>query len=344
MFRVCTHLQPSLTANEFVIVQVNITTPGKYSITTPVVYGMSFSDSGTFTSTGVQNVILKGSGTPTAGGILSFPITAGTSNCSFIVLVYDPSQTSLPDNDHMYFGNPSDAAITTDSINNYLMRKQYYALSYSSDRGKPNWVSWHLYSPDLGATSRQNDFRPDNTLPSGWYQVQSNSYSGSGFDRGHNCPSADRTSTVTANSATFLMTNMIPQAPNNNQLTWASLEDSLRRLVNAGNELYIVMGSYGAGGTGSNGYATIVDNGRVTVPAYIWKIAVVIPNGINDSARVDASTRIISVLIPNENNVNANWKFYRTSIDAIETATGYDLLKRLPASLQNIVEAKIDNY
>jgi endonuclease G len=115
-------------------------------------------------------------------------------------------------------------------------------------------------------------------------------------------------------------------------------------LVNAGNELYIVMGSYGAGGTGSNGYATTVDNGRVTVPAYIWKVAVVIPNGINDSARVDASTRIISVLIPNENNVNANWKFYRTSIDAIETATGYDLLKRLPASLQNIVEAKIDNY
>ncbi|WP_255412675.1 DNA/RNA non-specific endonuclease [Chitinophaga sp. S165] len=39
------------------------------------------------------------------------------------------------------------------------------------------------------------------------------------MDRGHNCPSADRTST-TANSSTFLMTNMIPQAPQNNQQTW----------------------------------------------------------------------------------------------------------------------------
>jgi endonuclease G len=49
------------------------------------------------------------------------------------------------------------------------------------------------------------------------------------------------------------MTNMIPQAPNNNQQTCANLENDLREQVKAGNEVYIIMGSYGIGGTGKNG-------------------------------------------------------------------------------------------
>ncbi len=243
----------------------------------------------------------------------------------------------------MYFGNPSNAAFLTDSANNYLMRKDYYALSYSRDRGTPNWVSWHLFANDLGSTPRQDDFREDNTLPAGWYRVQDASYTASGFDRGHNTPSADRTSTVAANSATFLMTNMIPQAQYNNQVVWADMEDSLRRLVNQGNELYIIMGSYGKGGTGNGGYKTTIDAGRVTVPSNIWKIAIVIPNGDNDSARVTTNTRVIAVDIPNTNTLFSNWKTYRTSVDAIEAATGYDLISRMPALLQAALEARVDN-
>ena len=90
------------------------------------------------------------------------------------------------DNDHMLLGNPSNATADVANFNNYLMIRTYYDLSYSRDRGTPNWVSWHIYSSDLGSTPRQDDFRADNTLPAGWYQVQNTSYSGSGFDRGHN--------------------------------------------------------------------------------------------------------------------------------------------------------------
>jgi len=68
------------------------------------------------------------------------------------------------------------------------MTKSQYALSYSRDKGKPNWVSWHLSKAWLGSTSRQDNFAADATLPSGWYRVSSTSYSGSGFDRGHVCP------------------------------------------------------------------------------------------------------------------------------------------------------------
>ena len=78
-------------------------------------------------------------------------------------------------------------------------------------------MSWHSSSAWLGSAARQDDFQTDADLPSGWYQVKATDYSGSGFDHGHNYPSADRTGSVPDNSATFLMSNMMPQAPNNNQ-------------------------------------------------------------------------------------------------------------------------------
>jgi endonuclease G len=255
-----------------------------------------------------------------------------------------PSQptptATLPE--HLTLGNPSGATPDVTQPTNYLLSKSQYALSYHRDQGKPNWVSWHLSSSWLGTAARQDDFRPDADLPSSWYHVMASSYSGSGFDRGHNCPSADRTSTVADNSATFLMSNMMPQAPRNNQQTWANLEDYCRTLVASGNELYIICGSYGRGGTGSNGYATTIDQGRVTVPAHCWKVVVVLPTGSNDAARVTSSTRVIAVDTPNDNSLNTDWGVYRTSVSAIEAATGFNLLSAVSATTQQVVEGRVD--
>lgn len=255
----------------------------------------------------------------------------------------EPTPGSAPEESrHLTLGNPSGATADPAQPANYLLSKPQYALSYHRDRGAPNWVSWHLEQADLGSAARQDDFRADATLPAGWYPVQSSSYTGSGFDRGHNCPSADRTATIADNSATFLMSNMIPQAPNHNQRTWASLENYTRTLVSATQEVYVLMGSYGKGGTGANGYATTIDQGRVTVPARIWKVVVVLPVGNQDASRVSTSTRLIAVDTPNENTVSSSWGQYRTSVDAIEVATGLDLLSAVPPSVQASIEAKVD--
>lgn len=190
------------------------------------------------------------------------------------------------------------------------MTKPQFALSYSRDRGGPNWVSWHVTEDWLGSAQRQNNFRADPELPQGWYRVTTSSYSRSGFDRGHNTLSADRTKSEEDNSATFLMTNIIPQAPKNNQETWANLEDYTRDLVEDGMEVYVVMGSYGVGGTGDSGTARTIDNGRVTVPNRIWKVLVVLPEGENDLQRISANTRVIAVDTPNSNVINTDWGKY----------------------------------
>lgn len=322
---------------------INVTTPGTYSISISSGNGYGFNASGSFIARGEQLLIIPGSGTPANSAINNLSLTSQGSSCAFSITILSPLPIVYDDNDHMYFGNPGNAATNTDSANNYLMRKPYNAISYSRDRGIPNWVSWHLYAPDLGAISRQDDFRADFSLPAGWYQVPETAYSNSGFDKGHNTPSGDRTANVDANSSTFLMTNIIPQAPTNNQFAWARLEDSLRRLATMGYEVYIVMGTYGVGGTGNIGYATSVDAGRVTVPANIWKVAVILPNGDNDSTRVNLATRVIAVDIPNTNAIGFNWKNYRVSVDAIEAATGYDILSKLPQAFQADLEARIDN-
>ena len=262
------------------------------------------------------------------------------------VLTSGPLLPNFADDNNILLGNPDNATPSILDVSHYYMDKIYYSLSYNSTIGKSNWVSWHLQASDLGSTPRQDDFRPDEALPASWYHVTDQSYTGTGFDRGHSCPSNDRTSSVAANSSTFLMTNILPQAPNNNQGPWAKLEDSCNRFVTAqGKEVYMICGSYGAGGTGNFGFLYDIDNSRVAVPAYTWKVVVVLSNGSNDLSRINNSTRVIAVSMPNENSIGiaTSWKNFRVSVDDIEAATGYDLLTNLPAAVQTVVESRVDN-
>lgn len=72
-----------LNSTNTVTVQVNVTTPGTYIISTNTVNGVSFSKSGTFTSTGISSIILVGSGTPLMPGLQTFTVSFGGNTCSF---------------------------------------------------------------------------------------------------------------------------------------------------------------------------------------------------------------------------------------------------------------------
>lgn len=244
---------------------------------------------------------------------------------------------------NMALGNPSNAKTDIAQADNYLLTYPQFTLSYNRSRGIPNWVSWYLNESWLGAVDRQDDFRADGRLPSGWFRALPTSYSATGFDRGHNCPSGDRTSSAADNSATFLMTNIIPQAPGHNQSPWSQLEQYCRKLVSQGNELYIIMGNYGQGGTGSAGYKEKIASGKITVPKSIWKVIVVLPKGEEDLRRIDKSTRVIAVDIVNRHDVSGlHWADFRVSVDAIETATGLNLLSSVSESVQTALESKAD--
>lgn len=243
---------------------------------------------------------------------------------------------------HLTMGNPSGAITDVNMPNNYLLEKTEYVMSYSRDKGTANWVSWHLDESWLGSASRQNDFRADASLPSAWYHVSDTDYQYSGFDRGHMCPSADRTATVENNSNTFFMTNMVPQAPNNNRYVWANLESYCRSMLSGGYEIYIISGGYGIGGDGSNGYAEYIANGNVEVPSNTWKVIMILPDGTDDVNRVTTSTRVIAVDIPNSQSVTSDWTQYRTTVDDIEAMTGYDFFDLVPDNIEDVIESTQD--
>ncbi len=255
------------------------------------------------------------------------------------------SINQLTDNDNLLLGNPSGATSDPTNTTNYLLIHPQYATGYNAQRGIPVWTSWHVGRTDLTkAAPRQDDFRADPALPRQFYQVSPQSYSGSGFDKGHNCPSGDRTASLDDNSATFLMSNMVPQAPQNNQQTWAHLEEYTRSQVEKGQEAYVVMGSYGRGGTGKNGLASTLDQGRVSVPAHIWKVVVFLPEGSNDLQRIAAGQgRVVAIDTPNDNSISPDWTQYLTSVDKIEAASGLDILSALPTAVQTQLQSKIDS-
>ncbi|MEL7331997.1 MAG: DNA/RNA non-specific endonuclease, partial [Cyanobacteria bacterium J06560_2] len=234
--------------------------------------------------------------------------------------------TYFSNSEHLVFGNPSNAG--KDNPNNWLIEREQYVLGYGRDRNALNWASWWVDNRWLGRTERQDDFRPDGVLPKGFYQATPGEYRRSGYDRGHMVPSGDRTANLRDNSLTFLMTNIFPQASENNRGPWRELESHGRDLVyQQGKALYVIAGVYGDKGT----------VGKVTVPGRVWKVIVVL-DSIDDT--VTRGTEVIAVDMPNSDRIEADWQLYRTTIDRIEIATGYDLLSEIPVDIQAALESK----
>ena len=213
--------------------------------------------------------------------------------------------------------------------------------------GRPNWVSWHLSTEWYGSLARLDTFRADPQVPPDWYRVQGFDFSGSGFDRGHMVPNADRDkeTSIPINQATFLMTNMVAQAPGNNQGPWADLESELRLIADQANELYVISGPEGAGGTGLQGVVTMtIAGGRVTVASNTWKVALVLPKMDGDDiSRVTCTTRTIAVVMPNTQGIRTNdWRIYRVSVDTVEALSGNNFFSNVPVQIQNAIEKRAD--
>lgn len=244
---------------------------------------------------------------------------------------------SATNNPNLLLGNPSNAASNIASIDNYLMVKPQFVMSYNSKTKTANWVSWQLNKSWIGSADRKNDFRPDDAIPDAWYKVRPNDYTGSGYDRGHIAPSADRTRNETDNSATFLMTNIMPQVPELNRGVWGDLEEYCRSLVQQGKELYIVAGPVGKQGA-------IGKKEKIAVPAKTWKVILVLDRPGFGMQGVTNNTRTIAVMMPNDSSVKGKgWKSFRVSVKQVERETGLDFWSNVPSQVQQVIESKVDS-
>lgn len=240
----------------------------------------------------------------------------------------------------MPLGNPSNAVADANNHTHYLISRAQYALDYNDTTREANWVAWNLTSTDVGGSGRSDDFFVDTSLPPGFYQVLTTDYSGSGYDRGHMCPSADRTISRADNDVTFFMTNMVPQTPDNNRGIWANFETYCRTLASAGNEVLITAGTSGFGGS------TIASG--VAIPGYTWKVVVVVPLGPGTTvdriiAAGAANIRVIAIKVPNISGISSTpWENFVTSPAQIQVDTGYAFFTALPAAIASALRNVVD--
>jgi endonuclease G len=234
---------------------------------------------------------------------------------------------------HVEFGTPTDANSSDDLL---LSKRQYY-VSYNCAKGRPNWVSWDLNKTHYGDAPRSSTFTSDASLPSSCYHVVTSDYTNSGYDRGHQVRSEERTWDITDNKSTFMMTNIVPQTHDLNAGPWLDFEYYLQDLAqNQNKEIYVISGPSGNKGTLSGA-------GKVQIPTYTWKIAVIMPygQGLADVTST-SSIQVIAVDMPNTTGIiSAPWTNYKTTVDALEGYTGYNFLAKLPDTIENYWEARV---
>ncbi|HXI59964.1 MAG TPA: DNA/RNA non-specific endonuclease [Polyangia bacterium] len=232
---------------------------------------------------------------------------------------------------HVALGLPVDA----DPSDDVMLDHGEFVVSYNPSRLEPNWVAWRLVAEDLGTAHRSNDFHKDERLPTDRLRVDPMDYRGSGYDRGHLCPSADRTSSVAANRTTFVMTNIQPQAHALNVGPWERLETYERALVGQGRQVFIV-----AGGLFSAAGAPQMIGPGIAVPSASFKVLVVLQGG-QGPADVTAGTTVYAVIMPNTAAAaGTRWPQYLVSVDEVERQSGYNFLSRVPEPAQTIVESR----
>lgn len=141
-----------------------------------------------------------------------------------------------------------------------------FSYRYDKEKRVSLWVAYPLNTALIGTGTRSQDWLPDQAIPQRDQAILYKGFAyGSGYDRGHQIPSADRLTNI-ANQQTFIFTNATPQLHDFNGGIWAELEKLVRTWAKRSDTLYVVTGII-------PGDKTIDDNvgNPVTIPSAYYK-------------------------------------------------------------------------
>lgn len=227
-------------------------------------------------------------------------------------------------------GATADCVTLTHDITILAKSVRNFSMMYDKKEMIAYWVAYPHHPSYLGSTGRTDDWQPDPMVP---LASQPNYFSSiSGYDRGHQIPSADRTVTKTANAQTFFFTNMTPQLSVLNGYVWAGLENQVRSWMAASDTLYVVTGAIlkTVNGVETVKYATDSKGIKVSVPNYYYKVLLRLKSGKYDAIGFWFEHRSYG-----SGNATAA---YTKSVRQIEALTGFNFFANLPKAIQDEVE------
>lgn len=224
---------------------------------------------------------------------------------------------------------PSGIYVTTYANFNGISTRSF-TIRYDADARIALWVAYPLNKTLIGNGSRGDGWHPDPQIDESCQAILYKGFKyGSGYDRGHQIPSADRLDPAT-NEQTFQFTNSTPQLHDYNGGIWAELEKIVRTWAKRSDTLYVVTGIV-------PGKERISDNigNSVMIPSAYYKVVL---RKNTDKAGKCAWTAN-AVLLPHEVTPVGTWqenlalfKKHSLSIVDLEKITGecyFPLLKHI---------------
>ena len=144
-----------------------------------------------------------------------------------------------------------------------IIHHKAYSTTFSKSKHYPVKVEWWITKNSLTCDTKIK--RGDKFIPDPKLVTETNlqsSYTGQGFDRGHNFPAADASCDQIANDESFYFSNMTAQYPALNRGDWKTLELFTRDLALRNDSTKVWCGSVGED----------KKIGTVAVPTQCWKV------------------------------------------------------------------------
>ncbi len=209
---------------------------------------------------------------------------------------------------------------------------------------------------------RRDSFKEDPEIPAA-YQSKLSDYSGSGYARGHLCPSADRRASYEQQALTYFLSNMQPQWQKHNGEQWADLESDVRKWAARCDTLYVVKAATidnvtlngntedGVYSTTYNGtyYEDLKCNGRLLVAKYYYMALLAYNKSSNTYKAMGIWTKHYNEGTTGASGSgNYDWPVINResaqyiTIDELEQRTGIDFFCNLPDDIEVTVESTLD--
>lgn len=216
-------------------------------------------------------------------------------------------------------------------------------IEWDCEKKAQRWTAYQMYASNSVTNWNRNQwnqtewkgdpFQEDPTLPAE-YRSTLEQYRGSGYNRGHICPSADRLCSKDANEQTYYLSNIQPQVYGFNAGVWLAMENKIRAWNNNAfrDTLYVVKG-----GTIDNAdQFSILSNKGLLVPKYFF-MAVLCKN--QDSSQY--GYKAMAFWVEHAVNDDTDLRKYMISVEELEQKTGIDFFCNLPDQIEEIVERNL---
>ena len=201
-----------------------------------------------------------------------------------------------------------------------------FLVGWSDSLRHPAWCAYHVTRENLHEDGQRPSFLIDKSVP---LAPRPDSYTKSGYDRGHMVPNHAIVSRYGSGEQrkTFLMSNIAPQTPQLNRGVWRDVEHRIADLWTARyGEIWVVVGCIP-----SESGETMPKSGADIPTSYFQVIM----------AQEGLDIRALAVIFPQDVPWDAWAARSIVTIDELEELTGLDFNPDLPSFIQDPLEAEL---